>query len=267
MTSVLSYLLQYGLMLSFVALLSACAHPVKLPLVPVALPSLAATPPPSRDEALKKLQSATPCCKAWNELPFKTALPDKPVDYVFDAHSPVAELDGQRTHFLTFVLPDYRQPYRVLFKAEPSARHLQSSYLFAPTITVLDAQFNPLRSEDVKLCEYIGWRPGLSGAFGSFTVDDKDAKYLVITTSPAQLKASTYWEQSPAGFTSAMLPSPASAGSFSIRHGPDGPLSVGLPTSAYESAVENAVCGKPKAAAGLLPQLRQSVGHMLRQDG
>ena len=255
--------LQFTFQLALTTLLAACAHSVKLPLVPVALPSLAATPPPSRDAAIKKLQAVTPCCKAWNDLPFENALPDKPKDYLFDANSPVAELDGQRTHFLTFVLPPFERPYRVLFKAEPSARHLQSSYLFAPTVTVLDAQFEPLRSEDVKLCEYIGWRPALSGAFGSFTVDDKAAKYLVVTTSSAQLKASTYWEQSPAGFSSDVLSSPASSGSFSIPHGPDGPLSVGLMTGGYEGAVDNAICGKPKSGAGLLPQLRRSVNNLL----
>ncbi len=254
---------QIVLALTAVALLAACAHSVKVPLVPVTLPSLAATPPPSRDGAIKKLQSATPCCKSWSELPFKTALPDEPVDYVFDADSPVAEIDGQRTHFLAFVLPPFEKPYRVLFKAEPSARHLQSSYLFAPTVTVLDAQFQPLRSEDVKLCEYIGWRPALSGAFGSFTVDDKQAKYLVITTSNAQLQASTYWEQSPAGFTSDVTSPPASSGSFSIPHGPDGPLSVGLLTGGYQSAVDDAICGKPKTGAGLLPRLRQSMDNRL----
>jgi hypothetical protein len=244
--------------------LSACAHSVKLPLVPVALPALAATPPPSRDDAIKKLQTATPCCKAWTELPFKNALPEKPKDYVFDANSPVADIGNQRTHFLTFVLPSFDKPYRVLFKAEPSARHLQSSYLFAPTVTVLDAQFEPLRSEDVKLCEYIGWRPALSGAFGSFSVDDREARYLVITTSDAQLKATTYWEQSPAGFTSDVLSPPASSGSFSIPHGPDGPLSVGLLTGGYESAVDNAICAKPKSGAGLLPQLHRSVNNTFR---
>ncbi|HJU07002.1 MAG TPA: hypothetical protein VJ727_00780, partial [Rhodanobacteraceae bacterium] len=132
--------------LAVVALLAACAHSVKLPLVPVALPSLATTPPPSRDDAIKKLQAGTPCCKAWDKLPFESPLPAKPKDYLFDANSPVADIDGRRTHFLTFVLPPFEKPYRVLFKAEPSARHLQSSYLFAPTVTVLDAQFEPLRS-------------------------------------------------------------------------------------------------------------------------
>ncbi|MGH8213242.1 MAG: hypothetical protein ACREPP_08460 [Rhodanobacteraceae bacterium] len=252
-----------GALISF-ALLAACAHSVKLPLTNVALPALAAAPPPSRDQAIKRLQSTTPCCKAWNELPFKSALPERPKDYVFDANSPVADIGGPRTHFLTFVLPDFDKPYRVLFKAQPSARHLQSSYLFAPTVTVLDARFQPLRSEDVKLCEYIGWRPALSGAFGSFGIDDGQAKYLVITTSDAQLKASTYWEQSPAGFTSDVSSSPASSGSFSIPHGPDGPLSVGLLTSQYRGAVDDAICRKPQGGSGLLSQLRDSFAAMFR---
>lgn len=246
-------------------MLAACTHAVKVPLTPVtvALPSLSAPPPPSRDAALKQLQAMTPCCKAWSELPYHRALPVEPEDFVFDRFSPAADLDGQRTHFLSFVLPAYKQSYRVLFKAQPSARHLQSSYLFAPTITLLDAHFKPLRSEDLKLCEYLGWRPALSGAFGSFTVDDKRAKYLVITASPDQLKATTYWEQSPAGFSADVSPSPASNGSFAIPHGPDGGLSFGLLTPEYEGAVKNGLCGKPKKSAGLLPQWRQSIADML----
>ena len=223
--------------LTLTLLLGACAHAVRLP-------AFNAVPPPSREDALKQVQAATPCCKSWDELPFDHALPARPVDYQFDRGSPVAELDGQHTHFLDFVLPPWHAPYRVLFKAEPSARQLQSSYLFAPTATLLDAQFKPLRSEDVKLCEYIGWRPSQSGAFGSIRVDDKRAKFLVITTSAAQLKATTYWEQSPAGFSSDVM-SPASSGDFSIPHGPDGALSVGLLSREDEGTVSDAICGKP----------------------
>jgi hypothetical protein len=229
----LLHLCQSGVLL---ALLAACAH----------APLMASAPPPSRDDALKQLQADTPCCKTWSELPFHQALPKEPHDFVFEAGSPVAELDGQRTHYLTFVLPPFHEPYRVLFRARPSARHLGSSYLFAPTATLLDGQFQPLRSEDEKLCEYIGWRPSLSGAFGSFTVNDARAKYLVITTSAAQLKASTYWEQSPTGFSSGVAPPPTSSGSFTIPHGPDGELAVGKLTHSYHSAVDNAICTAPQ---------------------
>lgn len=225
-----------GFALTLTMLLAACAH----------APLTASAPPPSRDEALKQLQADTPCCKSWSELPFHQALPKSPHDFEFEAGSPVAELDGQRTHYLTFVLPQFHEPYRILFRARPSARHLGSSYLFAPTVTLLDAQFNPLHSEDVKLCEYIGWRPSLSGAFGSVTVDNARAKYLVITSSAAQLKASTYWEQSPTGFSSGVAQPPSSSGSFTIPHGPDGDLAVGKLTHSYRSTLDNAICAAPK---------------------
>lgn len=225
-----------GCALIVTALLAACAH----------VPLAASAPPPSRDDALKQLQADTPCCKAWAELPFHHQLPKDLSDYEFQASSPVAELDGQRTHYLTFILPAYHKPYRVLFRARPSARHLGSSYLFAPTATLLDAKFQPLKSEDVKLCEYIGWRPSLSGAFGSISVDDPRAKYLAITTSAAQLKGGTYWEQSPAGFNLDVFSPPTSSGSFTIPHGPDGELAVGKLTDSYSSAVDNALCARPQ---------------------
>jgi hypothetical protein len=225
-----------GFALTLTTLLAACAH----------APLTASAPPPSRDDALKQLQADAPCCKAWSELPFHHPLPKDLSDYVFEASSPVAELDGQHTHYLTFILPPYTQPYRVLFRARPSARHLGSSYLFAPTVTLLDAAFQPLHSEDVKLCEYIGWRPSLSGAFGSFAVNDARAKYLVITTSAAQLKGSTYWEQSPAGFNLDVFSPPTSSGSFTIPHGPDGELAVGKLTRSYRGAVDNAICAAPQ---------------------
>lgn len=245
------------------ALLSACSHPVKLPLVPVALPSLAGPPPPSRDDAIKQLQATVPCCTSWGDLPLRQMLPKEPHDFVVEPSSPVAKLNGEPTHYLTFVLPEYRSSYRVAFRARPSARRLQSSYLFAPTATLLDAQFQPLHSEDIKLCEYIGWRPSISGAFGSLMVDDAQAKYLVITSSAAQLKSSTYWEQSPTGFTSTVSTPPSSKGSFKIPHGPDGDLTVGKLTHSYRRAIENAICGKPEKGSGLLPQLRKSVDRML----
>lgn len=235
MFSVLRQLLHLSQAGVLLALLAACAH----------APLTASAPPPSRDEAIKQLQADTPCCKTWSELPFHHALPKDLHEYLFESSSPVAELDGQRTHYLTFVLPAFDKPYRVLFRARPTARHLGSSYLFAPTATLLDAKFQPLRSEEVKLCEYIGWRPSLSGAFGSLTVNDARAKYLVITTSAAQLKGSTYWEQSPAGFNLDVFSPPTSSGSFTIPHGPDGELAVGKLTRSYRSAVDNAICGRP----------------------
>lgn len=247
-------------------LLGACNHAIKVPLVG----TLDSTPPPSRDATLKRIADATPCCHAWSDLPFHDALPDTPRPFTLDQFSPVADLAGERTHFLAFVLPKYQQPYRVVFQAQPSARHLGNSFLLAPTVTLLDADYKPIASTDVALCVYINWRPSMSGGFGAVSVDTPNAQYLVVTTSKKQLAATTYWAQSPTSFSNVNVPSasalssikpaaPLTSGTFDVKHGPEGTLYVGKLTRDYASAVDNGLCGKPKPAAGLLPTLRKSL--------
>ncbi|HEX5961916.1 MAG TPA: hypothetical protein VFY97_11800 [Rhodanobacteraceae bacterium] len=247
-------------------LLAGCTHALKLPL----LGSLDATPPPSRDAAMDRLKTETPCCHVWADLPFHEALPAEPREFTIDKFSPVADLDGERTHFLTFVLPKYKQPYRVVFQTRPSARHLGNSFLLAPTVTLLNANYQPLSSTDVSLCVYINWRPSMSGGFGAVEIDSPNAQYLVVTTSPKQLAASTYWAQSPTSFSNINVPSasalasikpsaPVTSGSFDVPHGPEGTLYLGRMTPAYASAVDNGLCGKPETGPGLLPELRNAL--------
>lgn len=252
---------------SFCALLLAgCTHAVKLPL----LGSFESTPPLSRDTAIQDLKDATPCCHVWADLPFHDALPDEPREFTLDKFSPVADIDGDRTHFLTFVLPKFKKPYRVVFQTQPSARHLGNSFLLAPTVTLLNANYQPLSSTDVPLCVYINWRPSMSGGFGAVKVDNPNAQYLVVTTSQNQLASTTYWAQSPTSFSNINVPSasafasikpvaPVTSGSFDVPHGPEGTLTLGKMTSAYEGAVDNGLCGKPTVGAGLLPELRNAL--------
>jgi maltose operon protein len=247
-------------------LLAGCSHAIKLPL----LGTIDDNPPPSRDAALKRLKNATPCCRAWADLPFHDALPAQPREFTLDKFSPVAELDGEPTHFLTFVLPKYKKPYRVVFQAQPSARHLDSSFLLAPTVTLLNADYTPLSSTNVTLCVYINWRPSMSGGFGAVKIDDPNAQYLVISTSKKQLAATTYWAQSPTSFSDVNVPSgsamagikvaaPVTSGSYDVPHGPEGTLYLGKMTPAYASAVDNGLCGKPSSGQGLLPELRHAL--------
>jgi len=252
---------------AFIALsLTACNHAAKLPL----LGSLDSTPPPSRKAAMQALKDATPCCHAWADLPYHDALPVEPRAFQLDKFSPVADIDDDRTHFLTFVLPKYKKPYRVVFQAQPSARRLGNSFLLAPTVTLLNANYKPISSTDVPLCVYINWRPSMSGGFGAVKVDDPDAQYLVVTTSRKQLAATTYWAQSPTSFSDVNMPSasalasikpaaPVTSGSFNVAHGPEGTLYLGKMTPAYASAVDNGLCGKPQAGAGLLPEIRHAL--------
>lgn len=247
-------------------LATGCSHAVKLPL----LGTLDGAPPPSRDAALKRLAAATPCCHAWADLPFHATLPDSPRGFTVDQFSPVADLGGERTHFLAFVLPKYRQAYRVVFQAQPSARHLGNSFLLAPTVTLLDADYKPISNTDVALCVYINWRPSMSGGFGAVKIDNPDAHYLVVTTSKKQLAATTYWAQSPTSFSNVNVPSasalagikpvtPVTSGSFNVAHGPEGTLHVGKLTPDYASAVDKGLCAKPASGPGLLPELRKSL--------
>ncbi|HET7162393.1 MAG TPA: hypothetical protein VFI32_06975 [Rhodanobacteraceae bacterium] len=246
--------------------LAACTHAVKLPL----LGTFDSTPPPSRDAAMEDLKNAAPCCHVWADLPYHDELPDQPREFTLDNFSPVADIEGDRTHFLTFVLPKYKKPYRVVFQTQPSARHLGNSFLLAPTVTLLNADYQPLSSTDVPLCVYISWRPSMSGGFGAVTVDNPNAQYLVVTTSQKQLAATTYWAQSPTSFSNINVPSasafasiksaaPVTSGNFEVPHGPEGTLYLGKMTPSYASAVDNGLCGKPTVGAGLLPELRQAL--------
>ncbi len=248
-----------------VLLLAGCQHGIRIP-----LPEFNNAPPPSRDAAMQRLKDATPCCHAWVDLPFHDTLPEEPREFIVDKFSPVADLDGERTHFLTFVLPKFKQTYRVVFQTQPSARHLGNSYLLAPTVTVLNANYQPLASTNVTLCVYINWRPSMSGGFGAVTISNPNAQFLVVTTSKQQLDATTYWAQSPTSFSNINMPSasafaginsaaPVTRGSFEVPHGPEGTLYLGRMTPAYESAVDNGLCGKPKVGAGLLPELRSAM--------
>ena len=247
-------------------LLAACTHAVKLPL----LGTFDSTPPPSRATAMQDLKNATPCCHVWADLPFHDTLPEAPREFTIDKFSPIADIDGERTHFLTFVLPKYKKPYRVVFQTQPSARHLGNSFLLAPTVTLLNSNYQPLSSTDVSLCVYINWRPSMSGGFGAVKVDNPNAQYLVVTTSRKQLASTTYWAQSPTSFSNVNVPTasafasikpaaPVTSGSFDVPHGPEGTLSLGEMTPDYASAVDNGLCGKPTVGAGLLPELRNAL--------
>lgn len=241
-------------------------------IVAIALPLLAgcATHAPSRghapasharEAALKKLQDATPCCTRFSEFDFSHALPAKPRRFEVKPGLPVADFNGTRSYFLAFTLPQgHPVPYRIVLKSEMTGRWLHLSYLFAPSVVVLDAAYRPLDTADVKQCEYIGWSSSTTGALGSITIDSKRARYLVVYTSGNQLDASTYWEQSPTAFSADQPVKMAASGSFQITHGPNGPLYVGLMTPRYARAEAEAICGKPsKDGKGALSTLRSLI--------
>lgn len=250
-----------------VALLGGC-HTAKrfLPttLVP---PNLRA--PEDNGAALKlakqKLLDASPCCSSFADFSYQTRLPWHPQKFVLGSDAMVANLNGTHSYFVALRLPaDTKLPYRVAIKSELNGRWLHASYLFAPTIVLLDDGFQPIASRDVSLCEHVGWSDETTGAFGAISVTSSKARYMLIYSSAAQQSGKTYWEQSPVATntsSSVIMPSldMSATGSFSVPHGPDGTLWIGLMDKTYAKAVDNAICKKQAPGTGVLNTLRSDL--------
>ncbi len=212
------------------------------------------------EAARQQLQQATPCCTSFADFSYQAPLPWHPKKFVLGRGSMVANLNGVRSYFLAFRLPrDVKVPYRVAVKSELNGRWLHSSYLFAPTAVLLDEGFQPVDSQDLTLCEYMGWSSATTGAFGSLQVASHKARYLVIYSSADQQAGNTYWEQSPAAFSAESPVRMTSAGSFRIPHGPDGVVWIGLMDKSYANAVDHAICGHAEEGEGLLKTLRTAL--------
>jgi hypothetical protein len=246
-----------SLLLALTLLLCAC-HGVKV-LVP---PNLRA--PTDTGDALQQakqlLQQATPCCGSFADFSYQTPLPWRPKKFKLGPGSMVASLNGVRSYFLAFHLPaDVKLPYRIALKSDLNGRWLHSSYLFAPTTVLLDAAFQPIDSQDVPLCEYMGWSSATTGAFGAVKVTSDKARYLVVYSSADQQASDTYWEQSPATFSAEAPVKMTSNGSFRIPHGPDGTVWIGLMNETFAKAVDNGICDKAPEGKGVLNTLRTAL--------
>ena len=214
----------------------------------------------TREQAIKQLQAATPCCSNFADFSYQTTLPWEPQRFELGGGGMVANLDGTHSYFLAFRLPvAVKLPYRIAVKAELNGRWLHSSYLFAPTLVLLDGGFQPIRTQDVGLCEHMGWGNESTGAFGSFRVNDANARYLLVYSSAKQQAGGTYWEQSPATFSTKATLNMSSTGSFKLPHGPDGTLWVGMMNKTYAKAVDNAICKKQTGGDGVLNTLRTAL--------
>jgi len=261
-------LLPAAIALTVATLLGGC-HGAKVLLPPNLRP-----PSENTGDALKlarlQLMQSTPCCSSFADFSYRSMLPWQPQKFTLGNHSMVANLNGTQSYFLAFRLPaDVKLPYKVAVKSELNGRWLHASYLFAPTVVLLDSGFQPIRSEDIGLCEHMGWSSETSGAFGSLEIDNPRARYLLVYSSAEQQAGKTYWEQSPASIansTAATLQM-SSAGSFSIPHGPDGVLWVGMMNKTYEKAIDNAICSKAVKGDGVLNTLRTALPSPWHRDG
>ena len=209
-----------------------------------------------RKVAVQALQNATPCCSSLADFSYRRMLPWQPKSFTLGPGSMVANLDGTHSYFLAFRLPvGTKLPYRIALKSDLNGRWLHSSYLFAPTMVLLDSGFQPILKKDVQLCEHMGWSSETTGAFGSLEVTQAQARFLLVYSSAAQQAGSTYWEQSPASFSTTATLKMGSAGSFHVPHGPDGTIWVGMMDKVYSDAIDSAICKKAVAGDGVLKTL------------
>lgn len=245
------------LIATLVALLAAC-HSAKVFVPPNLRPPEDSTS--ALDQARTTLQQATPCCTTFADFSFQNPLPWRPRQFLLGPGSMVININGDKSYALAFRLPaDAKLPYRIALKSELNGRWLRASYLFAPTITLLDEAFQPITSSDVGLCEHMGWTSETTGAFGSVKVTSPEARYLVLHSSASQQTGSTYWEQSPAAFSAEAPVKMAATGNFRIPHGPDGAVWIGLMNKTYADAVDNAICAKAQKGDGVLNTLREAL--------
>ncbi|MGC1548312.1 MAG: MalM family protein [Rhodanobacter sp.] len=246
------------LLITLLTLLLTACHTAKALLPAKLLP--APDTSHSLETAKQQLKDATPCCGSFADFSYDTILPWQPKKFQLGSGSLVADLNGVRSYFLAFRLPvGVKLPYRVALKSELNGRWLQSSYLFAPSTVLLDEAFQPIDSQDINLCEYMGWSDEASGAFGSVTISSDKARYLVVYASDKQQTSATYWEQSPAAFSAEAPVKMNSNGSFKIPHGPDGTIWIGIMDKTYAKAVDNAICSKPPQGNGVLNTLRTAL--------
>jgi hypothetical protein len=243
------------------AVLLAGCHNARV-LIPPNLRPPAENPASALKQAQQQLLQATPCCSSFADFSYRSMLPWQPQKFTLGDGSMVANLNGAHSYFLAFRLPvDVKLPYQVAVKSELNGRWLHASYLFAPTMVLLDEGFQPIHSEDIGLCEHMGWSDETTGAFGSLKITDPKARYLLVYSSAEQQSGKTYWEQSPASISnsSAATLQMNSAGSFSIPHGPDGTLWVGMMNKTYKKTIDSAICKKASEGDGLLNTLRTAL--------
>lgn len=87
------------------------------------------------------------CCARLAELPYDTLTFGETSTKIVDLASPVFDFDGERSRFLAWALPRTGTPYAITIRSVVTPSNLPALprfYIFAPTVTLLDAEFRVL---------------------------------------------------------------------------------------------------------------------------
>ncbi|WP_110693652.1 MalM family protein [Salinicola halophyticus] len=161
--------------------LAGCSTPLMAPHSPT-LPA---------QEGQQALARTTDCCSSLASLPYRPITAEETLTLNFTPQSPAHDFGDGKSFFQAFELPRNNGPIALSVSSS-----IRDGQVFAPTILVLDANFQPVRkvsSDSLKVRRPTGFTAArLAGEFS--LTPGADAQYVVIYTSDEDRQASTPYE-------------------------------------------------------------------------
>ncbi|OLO02688.1 MalM family protein [Salinicola socius] len=161
--------------------LAGCSTPLMAPQAPT-IPA---------QQGQQALSSAPDCCASLASLPYQPLTARETLTLDFTPQTPVHDFGDGKSFFQAFELPRHAGPV-ALSVTSP----IRDGQVFAPTIMVLDAAFQPVRklsSDSLEVRRPTGFSSArLDGQFS--LMPGPDAQYVVIYSSEQDRRGSTSYE-------------------------------------------------------------------------
>lgn len=157
-----------------------------------------------------------------------------------DSNSPIYEFDTGKSYFASFKLPDHSGTYGVEITSYLIGQHIDESYIFSPTILILDKYFNKTRIIKNDVFEY--FKPGFSETFKEtggirvslkgkiiFTNENNADKYMLIYTEKIKLDSHLKKETTnviPVIVAGIIIPVPSGKREVNIPYSPTGQIKI-----------------------------------------
>ncbi|WP_110707464.1 MalM family protein [Salinicola sp. CR57] len=161
--------------------LAGCSTPLMAPQSPT-IPA---------QQGQQALASAPDCCTSLARLPYRPISAQETLTLDFTPQAPVHDFGDGKSFFQAFALPRNNGPVAISVTSP-----IRDGQLFAPTLLVLDAAFQPVRqvpSDSLRVRRPTGFSSArLEGQFS--LTPGPDAQYLVIYSSEQDRRATTSYE-------------------------------------------------------------------------
>ncbi len=144
---------------------------------------------PIPKEANKLLSLSTPCCKSFADLPYRELKLESSFESVMDGSYPTFNFDSGKSFFVALQLPKSNRPLSVEIQSVAA-----EDRVFAPTVVVLDSNFQPTRTFNSDYFKYKTasmFRPERLEGYLDGVAGFKDETYIVIYSTSDSLVQST----------------------------------------------------------------------------